>query len=294
QSERFQATFKKDGPLRSALTDAKGNFLAVSEGYLEARQGRYYGGPQALGIAGLQVNLLAPREEIEVSWWQATDQTLIFMGGFFLLSFLFFTALCLMGGVRWLARVELGRRFYRDEDVPVGASPVVAPLAKTPAPVTTPVPRSLRWYVNNGTAVQGPFAAVELSQKLYVQEVDFDCVCWNESDDPAQGTMVLRDSGLFLEGVEVLGINPETTSEFEQKFWIYRAGCIHGPLTVGQIDVLVRKLPVTTGGEIPAETEIQICVDSTVQGWRWLDAWAREVQWPKPFRRRNPPKDEQP
>ena len=115
-----------------------------------------------------------------------------------------------MGGVRWLAR-RAGPALYRDEDVPwVRVSR--RPLAELRHPSRRPCQEACVGMSITGPP-QGPFAAVELSQKLYVQEMDFDCVL-EQSDDPAQGPW---SSGIldFLKG-SVLGINPETTSEFEQ------------------------------------------------------------------------------
>jgi class 3 adenylate cyclase len=111
----------------------------------------------------------------------------------------------------------------------------------------------VRWLVNNGSQIVGPFAAEELSTMLFAQELDFDCECWHEETGKASR---LESAGIFSGGSEDAGAC----------FWVYDGKLVHGPVTEGFIRTAVQH-----GAFSP---DAYVCENSTIAGWRRLSEMA--------------------
>ncbi|MDR3607900.1 MAG: hypothetical protein P4M08_11045 [Oligoflexia bacterium] len=109
------------------------------------------------------------------------------------------------------------------------------------------VPDSVRWLVNNGTQIVGPFSASEIASQLYAMELDFDCECWREG---AGDRRSIAKAGLFGE------LSEDTAAEL----WVYDGKTIHGPVTEGFLKTALQHGAVQ-------ESDL-VCQSSTISGWR--------------------------
>ena len=103
-----------------------------------------------------------------------------------------------------------------------------------------------RWLVNNGSQIVGPFTAQEISQRLFTQELDFECECWNEETGIASH---LETAGIF-----------SGSRDAGACYWVFDGGMVHGPVSEGFIRTALQH------GAISAKAHI--CDRSTVAGWK--------------------------
>ena len=126
---------------------------------------------------------------------------------------------------------------------------------ETRVQITRPGSAPSRWLVNNGSQIVGPFTAQELSQRLFSQELDFDCECWHEES----GRSSRLDAAGIFSGSEDAGAC----------YWVFDAGLVHGPVSEGFIRTAVQH-----GAVGP---DAQVCDRSTVAGWKKLAEFVAEL-----------------
>jgi hypothetical protein len=108
--------------------------------------------------------------------------------------------------------------------------------------------KEVRWLVNNGSQIVGPFSADEIASRIFAQELDFDCECWAEgTGNSAQ----IKNSGIFS------GSQDENAN-----LWAFDGKTIHGPVSFGFLK--------TALGHGAIQANIYICEGSSVNGWKPL------------------------
>lgn len=113
----------------------------------------------------------------------------------------------------------------------------------------------LKWLVNNGSQIVGPFTAREIASRLFAQELDFDCECWAEGN----GTSAqIKTAGIFT------GSDGPSAS-----LWMFDGEMIHGPISPGFVFTAVGH------GAIPQQ--VYICEGSTISGWKSFDNWSKNL-----------------
>jgi class 3 adenylate cyclase len=126
--------------------------------------------------------------------------------------------------------------------------------ASIPQPETTrvqvivPARRASRWLINNGSQIIGPFAPEEIAARLFAQELDFDCECWQEGTG---SSAQLRNSGIF-------GSAP--SNDPLANCWVFDGETIHGPVSPGFLRTSLQR------GLLPSES--YLCQESTIHGWK--------------------------
>jgi len=114
-------------------------------------------------------------------------------------------------------------------------------------------PKLKKWLVNNGSQIVGPFEAEEIAQRLFAQEMDFDCECWLEGVGQSSS---IRSASMFS-GSEDKSAN----------LWVYDGKTLHGPFASGFL------LTAASRGAIDESS--YVCEMSTINGWlsfkEWLD-----------------------
>ncbi|MGK5089488.1 hypothetical protein WDW86_18205 [Bdellovibrionota bacterium FG-2] len=113
-----------------------------------------------------------------------------------------------------------------------------------------------RWSINNGSQIVGPWAETEIAQRLFAQELDFDCECWEEGSGKSGR---ICDSGMFS-GSQDEGAN----------LWVYDGQTIHGPISPGFLRTAL------ICGAIARSA--YVCEDSTVKGWALLESAPKAVE----------------
>lgn len=132
------------------------------------------------------------------------------------------------------------------------------PVRSEPLPEATPVPPPpshvpVRWFVNNGTQVAGPWTPDEIGRRLFAQELDFDCECWAEGTN---AVTPISASGMFNGSAEAIA---------DATLWVFDGNTVHGPFNEGFLKTAVRRRAIGS--------DSQICEGSTIQGWRALQSW---------------------
>jgi hypothetical protein len=116
--------------------------------------------------------------------------------------------------------------------------------------------KPMRWLVNNGSQIVGPLGAKEIAGRLFEQELDFDCECWV---DGTGKSAQIGSAGIF------------SGSEDEGAvLWVFDGETIHGPISPGFL-----KTAVACGA---ISENSFICENSTVNGWKTLQAWNSAIQ----------------
>jgi class 3 adenylate cyclase len=115
--------------------------------------------------------------------------------------------------------------------------------------------KDLKWLVNNGSQIIGPLTPKEIALRLFAQELDFDCECWEEgTGNSAQ----LKDSGVF-----------SGSDDHDANLWIFDGETVHGPVSQGFLK--------TALGHGAIQQSVFICEGSTVSGWKPLSRWDLDV-----------------
>lgn len=107
-------------------------------------------------------------------------------------------------------------------------------------------PEKQRWMVDNGSQAIGPLDAREISERLFSQEFDFDCLCWIEGSFERRK---ICESGIF-----------SGSEDSDANLWIHDQGMVHGPVSSGFL-----KTALERGAISP---EAWFCEKSTIEGWR--------------------------
>jgi hypothetical protein len=119
--------------------------------------------------------------------------------------------------------------------------------------------KDLRWVVNNGNQIIGPFRSDEIAKLLFTQELDFDSECWEETSGRSSQ---IKTSGIFSGGSEDQGA----------QLWMYDDQTIHGPVSLGFIQTAIQHAAISDA--------VWICDSSTASGWKkvpeFLASQARE------------------
>ncbi len=122
----------------------------------------------------------------------------------------------------------------------------------SPEVVMSSAPKPIRWFVNNGSQVVGPMSENEIAFRLFSQELDFDCECWDEATGQINR---IQDAKIFTGDSDPSGVF----------LWIYDGETIHGPIS----KVFIRSA-LRTGA---IQSSVFICEGSTVNGWKKLESW---------------------
>ena len=109
-----------------------------------------------------------------------------------------------------------------------------------------------RWLINNGSQIVGPWGDTEIAQRLFAQELDFDCECWEEVSGKSGR---IGDSGMFSGSQDEGAI-----------LWIYDGQTVHGPVSAGFLRTAL------ICGAIARSAFV--CEGSTVNGWSSLESSA--------------------
>jgi hypothetical protein len=138
----------------------------------------------------------------------------------------------------------------------VQEQPIESPWMKTPVEGRSSAIQlaegSVRWFINNGSGIIGPFSPAEISAQLFAQEIDFDCDCWREDRGE---TRPILEADLFT-GSEDAGAY----------LWVYDGKLVHGPLSPGFLGTALERGAIQLEGTF-------FCEGSTVQGWKPLSEW---------------------
>ncbi len=105
--------------------------------------------------------------------------------------------------------------------------------------------QEVRWTVNNGSQIVGPFDDQKIAQMLFSQEIDFETECWSEKDGKRS---TIAFSGIF-----------KGSEDPKADLWVYDLKTVHGPLTPSFV------LAAMTQGALP--TKSWVCQKSTINGW---------------------------
>ncbi len=122
--------------------------------------------------------------------------------------------------------------------------------------ITAPEAVSLRWSVNNGSQIVGPFTALEIAGMLFSQELDFDSECWSEESGKAGK---ISSSSIFTGSTSNPDPNNPNAVIAEAKHWVFDGKMVHGPLTEGFIRTAYSRGALEPGA--------WVCSGSTIQGW---------------------------
>lgn len=141
---------------------------------------------------------------------------------------------------------------YRDEqgievDIPETTQVAIEASADSPL-IATVAPTERRWLINNGSQIMGPLTPREVAERLFAQEIDFDCECWAEGTGQSAH---IATAGIFT-----------GSGEEGATLWIFDGTTLHGPVSRGFI-----RTALMHGALTP---EAYVCESSTVQGWRKL------------------------
>jgi class 3 adenylate cyclase len=126
---------------------------------------------------------------------------------------------------------------------------------ETRGKIMRPGGEAQRWLVNNGSQIEGPFTTQELSARLFTQEIDFDCECWNEETGRSAK---IENAGIF-----------SGSQDADACYWVYDGQMIHGPVSEGFV--------TTAFGHGAFGQNAFVCERSTVAGWRPLAALVGEL-----------------
>lgn len=168
-------------------------------------------------------------------------------------------------------KVRILTPYSRPAEAPVSAGETSNPEveAQTPAVAEAPVqpvPAEPTWLVNNGNQMLGPLNAKQIAQRLFAQELDFDCECWTEGTGESAK---IREAKIF-----------SASADAAANGWIFDGDALHGPMTESFIRAAVSRQAIP-------ETA-KICFETTVQGWveisQWLAANPPKVVTPPPFK----------
>ena len=118
-----------------------------------------------------------------------------------------------------------------------------------------PEKKALRWLINNGSQIVGPLGEKEIATRLFAQELDFDCECWEEGTGKSAQ---IRTAGIF-----------SGSEDPQAHLWMYDGETIHGPITPGFIKTAV--------GHGAIRDHVFVCEGSTVNGWQSLEQWNPEM-----------------
>lgn len=143
--------------------------------------------------------------------------------------------------------------------LPPAPAPARQTSGETRMEILAPSASPSRWLVNNGSQIVGPFTARELAQRLFTQELDFDCECWSEETGKSAQ---LRTSGAFM-GSSAAGDSAGA------RLWLFDGKDMHGPVTEGFVRTALSRSAI---GE-----HAHVCAGSTVEGWKPVKAFLADV-----------------
>jgi class 3 adenylate cyclase len=120
------------------------------------------------------------------------------------------------------------------------------------------VSSEMRWMVNNGTQIIGPFSPDEIAVRLHAVDIDFDCECWQEG---AGRRATIARSGMFGEAADEIGTDAD--------LWVFDGKTIHGPMSEGFLRTAV------SHGAVQANDFV--CAVTTISGWKRIFAFLAEL-----------------
>ncbi len=129
-----------------------------------------------------------------------------------------------------------------------------------------------RWLVNNGSQIEGPFNAQEIASRLFAQEFDFDCECWEEG---IGSSAQIKTAGIFSGSQDDLA-----------DLWLFDGEMVHGPMKLAFLQAAVNHGAV--------ESSVYICSKSTINGWKKLSEFEEMSRIPKSMGQQAPGSQEDP